>query len=144
MHLHNTNNTPHPRREDITVQALTPRPERLRQTTSHTDEIGNDLQVSKPRKSVRRPDPSQPAEGPQKLGSQGETELFLRNVIEARRAGQLEYPARDQLIPTAPEVFVVRWVNYQHRYGFGFQLSNSVFGVICNDNTTVVLSPNGE
>ncbi|KAG0046849.1 Cell cycle serine/threonine-protein kinase cdc5/MSD2, partial [Linnemannia elongata] len=144
MHLHNINNNPHPRREDITVQALTPRPERLRQTTSHTDEISDDLQVSKQRKSVRRPDPGRPAEGHQKLGSQGETELFLRSVIEARRAGQLEYPARDQLIPTAPEVFVVRWVNYQHRYGFGFQLSNSVFGVICNDNTTVVLSPNGD
>ncbi|KAK3809722.1 MAG: hypothetical protein JOS17DRAFT_764957 [Linnemannia elongata] len=116
----------------------------MRQSTSHTDETSNDLQVSKSRKSVRRPDPSQAAEGPQKLGSQGETELFLRSVIEARRTGQLEYPARDQLIPSAPEVFVVRWVNYQHRYGFGFQLSNSVFGVICNDNTTVVLSPNGD
>ncbi|KAF9131980.1 Cell cycle serine/threonine-protein kinase cdc5/MSD2 [Mortierella sp. GBA39] len=144
MHLHNTNNTPHPLREDTTVQAPTPRQERLRQTTSHTDEISNDLRVSKNKKSVRRPDLSQSAEGPKKLGSQGETELFLRGAIEARRAGQLEYPARDQLIPTAPEVFVVRWVNYQHRYGFGFQLSNSVFGVICNDNTTVVLSPNGD
>ncbi|KAG0314328.1 Cell cycle serine/threonine-protein kinase cdc5/MSD2 [Linnemannia gamsii] len=144
MHLHNTNNTPHPLREDMTVQALTSKPERLRQVSSYTDNISNELQLSRQIKNARRLDPSQPAEGTQKLGSQGETELYLRSLIEARRAGQLEYPSRDQLVPTAPEVFVVRWVNYQHRYGFGFQLSNSVFGVICNDNVTVVLSPNGD
>ncbi|KAF9126078.1 Cell cycle serine/threonine-protein kinase cdc5/MSD2 [Mortierella sp. 14UC] len=131
-------------REDTTVQAHRTRTERLRQSSSYTEDFSGDRQQSRQRKSSNRHGPRRPTDGPRKLGSQGETELYLRTQIEARRTGRLEYPARDLFVPTVPEVFVVRWVNYQHRYGFGFQLSNSVFGVIFNDNTTVVMSPNGE
>ncbi|KAF9900558.1 Cell cycle serine/threonine-protein kinase cdc5/MSD2 [Linnemannia zychae] len=131
-------------REDITVQAHRTKPERLRRSSSYAEEFGSDRQQSRQRKSSSRHGLRQSSDGPRKLGSQGEAELYIRTQIEARRTGQLEYPARDLFVPTVPEVFVVRWVNYQHRYGFGFQLSNSVFGVIFNDNTTVIMSPSGE
>ncbi|KAG0274271.1 Cell cycle serine/threonine-protein kinase cdc5/MSD2 [Linnemannia exigua] len=147
MHLPNNNNNnnialqPH---EDTTVLAHSARTERLRQSSSYTDDFSSDIQQTKLRHSSSRLGSRHSSRGPRKLGSQGETELYLRTQIEARRTGQLEYPARDLFVPTAPEVFVVRWVNYKHRYGFGFQLSNSVVGVIFNDNTTAVLAPAGE
>ncbi|KAK3829646.1 MAG: hypothetical protein J3R72DRAFT_456905 [Linnemannia gamsii] len=144
MHLHNGSNLALQPREDTTVLARSTRTERLRQSSSYTDDFSGDVQLTKQRRSSSRPGSRHPSRGPRKLGSQAETELHLRTQIEARRTGRLEYPARDLLVPTAPEVFVVRWVNYKHRYGFGFQLSNSVVGVIFNDNTTAVLAPAGE
>jgi hypothetical protein len=81
---------------------------------------------------------------PQKLGSMGEAEYYLRMLVETRRTGRLEYPAGDDLAPKAPEVFVVGLLYAQTSFGFGFMLPNGVAGVTCNDNVTVVLSLNGE
>ncbi|KAF9131843.1 Serine/threonine-protein kinase plk1 [Linnemannia schmuckeri] len=92
---------------------------------------------------VRRSNAKKPMAVPRKLGIQEETELYLRTLIENRRAGRLENPTGDDLAPIAPEVFVNGWIYAHSKYGLGFRLSNGVHGVACNDNMTVVMSPNG-
>ncbi|KAG0199836.1 Cell cycle serine/threonine-protein kinase cdc5/MSD2, partial [Mortierella sp. NVP41] len=131
--------------EDATVQSNEIRVERVHRPAAYRNNFNNkDLQQPKQRQRSGRMESEQPPEVHRKLGSQEEVELTLRTLIADRREGRLGYPFEDAFTSEAPEVFVIRWVNYQHRYGFGFQLTNSVFGVICNDNYTVVLSPNGE
>ncbi|KAF9922348.1 Cell cycle serine/threonine-protein kinase cdc5/MSD2 [Linnemannia zychae] len=140
----NTNSSPHPLREDFTPQASVSRQDNLRQLTQYMGGEDIDAQLLTQELGQGQLVRVHSTKQVQKLGSQGETELYIRTMIEERKAGRLEYPFKDLPVQKAPEVFVVRWVNYTQRYGFGFQLSNSVFGVICNDNTTVVLSPNGD
>lgn len=41
-----------------------------------------------------------------------------------------------------PDIWVTKWLDYSSRYGIGYLLSNSVVGIIFNDNTRAVLSPN--
>ncbi|VDH94478.1 polo-like kinase 2 [Mytilus galloprovincialis] len=40
-------------------------------------------------------------------------------------------------------VWVTKWVDYSNKYGFGFQLSNDVMGVLFNDTSRIVMSPDG-
>lgn len=40
-------------------------------------------------------------------------------------------------------VWVTKWVDYSNKYGFGFQLSNDVIGVLFNDTSRIVMSPDG-
>ncbi|ESP01233.1 hypothetical protein LOTGIDRAFT_112005, partial [Lottia gigantea] len=40
-------------------------------------------------------------------------------------------------------VWVTKWVDYSNKYGFGFQLSNNSMGVLFNDTSRVLLSPDG-
>ncbi|KAG0283044.1 Cell cycle serine/threonine-protein kinase cdc5/MSD2 [Linnemannia gamsii] len=103
-----------------------------------------DLSLSSKSNRVGRTKAKKPVDVPQKLGSMAETEQYLRTLVETRRAGRLEYSAGDNLVPTAPEVYIVERYFAQTSWGFGFRLSNGVFGVTCNDNVTVILSPNGE
>ncbi|XP_025890741.1 serine/threonine-protein kinase PLK3 isoform X1 [Nothoprocta perdicaria] len=39
-------------------------------------------------------------------------------------------------------VWVSKWVDYSNKYGFGYQLSNRSIGVLFNDGTHMMLSPN--
>ena len=41
-----------------------------------------------------------------------------------------------------PDIWVTKWLDYSTRYGIGYLLSNSAVGVIFNDGTRIVLSPN--
>ncbi|KAJ8305645.1 hypothetical protein KUTeg_016190 [Tegillarca granosa] len=38
-------------------------------------------------------------------------------------------------------VWVTKWVDYSNKYGFGFQLSNDIIGVLFNDTSRIILSP---
>lgn len=39
-------------------------------------------------------------------------------------------------------VWVSKWVDYSNKYGFGYQLSNHSIGVLFNNGTHMMLSPN--
>ncbi|XP_033737469.1 serine/threonine-protein kinase PLK1-like [Pecten maximus] len=39
--------------------------------------------------------------------------------------------------------WVTKWVDYSNKYGFGFQLSNDAIGVLFNDTSRIVMSPDG-
>lgn len=41
-----------------------------------------------------------------------------------------------------PDMWVSKWLDYSSRYGVGYLLSNKSVGVIFNDSTRIVLSPN--
>ncbi|XP_045160378.2 serine/threonine-protein kinase PLK1-like isoform X2 [Mercenaria mercenaria] len=40
-------------------------------------------------------------------------------------------------------LWVSKWVDYSNKYGFGFQLSNDSIGVLFNDTSKIILSPDG-
>ncbi|KAK6172024.1 hypothetical protein SNE40_018426 [Patella caerulea] len=40
-------------------------------------------------------------------------------------------------------VWVTKWVDYSNKYGFGFQLSSGSMGVLFNDTSRILLSPDG-
>jgi len=40
-------------------------------------------------------------------------------------------------------VFVKKWVDYSTKYGLGYYLSNHATGVCFNDETKLILDPNG-
>ena len=40
-------------------------------------------------------------------------------------------------------VWVTKWVDYSNKYGFGFMLSNDAMGVLFNDTSRILLSPEG-
>lgn len=40
-------------------------------------------------------------------------------------------------------VWVTKWVDYSNKYGFGFQLSNDALGVLFNDTSRILMSPDG-
>ncbi|KAL3869232.1 hypothetical protein ACJMK2_041940 [Sinanodonta woodiana] len=39
--------------------------------------------------------------------------------------------------------WVTKWVDYSNKYGFGFQLANDSIGVLFNDTSRILLSPDG-
>ncbi|SCV67638.1 BQ2448_5249 [Microbotryum intermedium] len=43
--------------------------------------------------------------------------------------------------PTAPKVFITSWVDYTHKYGTAYSLTDGTAGLYFNDSTTMVLSP---
>ncbi|KAF9173650.1 Cell cycle serine/threonine-protein kinase cdc5/MSD2 [Mortierella sp. AD010] len=71
-----------------------------------------------------------------------EVEKYLRNMIRVRKEGILMAPTMESTPPKPPKVFLTRWINYE-RYGVGWYLTNGVIGVMCNDKTTLAMSPNG-
>ncbi|SCZ93449.1 BZ3500_MvSof-1268-A1-R1_Chr6-3g08667 [Microbotryum saponariae] len=42
---------------------------------------------------------------------------------------------------TAPKVFITSWVDYTHKYGTAYSLTDGTAGLYFNDSTTMVLSP---
>ncbi|KAF9429367.1 Cell cycle serine/threonine-protein kinase cdc5/MSD2 [Entomortierella beljakovae] len=71
-----------------------------------------------------------------------EVEKHLRSMIRARREGVLPLTSLAAPPPRPPSVFLTRWINYE-RYGVGWHLTNGVNGVMCNDKSTIIMSPNG-
>lgn len=60
----------------------------------------------------------------------------------------LEHMPKDRLHNPEPEMdttilWVSKWVDYSNKYGFGFQLSNDSIGVLFNDTSKIILSPDG-
>ena len=46
-------------------------------------------------------------------------------------------------VPHVHVLWIVKWVDYSNKYGFGFQLSNRAVGVLFNDTTRIALSTDG-
>jgi polo-like kinase 1 len=46
-------------------------------------------------------------------------------------------------VPSQPEVWVKKWVDYSSKYGLGYLLSNGCTGVYFNDSSKVLLGANG-
>jgi len=38
-------------------------------------------------------------------------------------------------------LYISKWVDYSNKYGFGFQLSDNSVGIMFNDHTRMMLSP---
>lgn len=53
----------------------------------------------------------------------------------------LEMNESAPFIINSPIQFVVKWIDYSNKYGFGFQLSDRSVGVLFNDYTKIGLSP---
>ncbi|KAG9289776.1 hypothetical protein G9A89_015356 [Geosiphon pyriformis] len=43
--------------------------------------------------------------------------------------------------PTSPPVFISKWMDYSHKFGLGYELTDGSIGLHLNDNTTLILSP---
>ncbi|ODN00636.1 Serine/threonine-protein kinase PLK1 [Orchesella cincta] len=43
----------------------------------------------------------------------------------------------------SPMLFIIKWVDYSDKYGFGYQLSDDSIGVTFNDQTKMILHPDG-
>lgn len=54
--------------------------------------------------------------------------------------GIVDIPA----LPSAPEVFIVSWLDYCNKYGMGYALTDGSVGVHFNDSTSLVLAPDKE
>ncbi|KAH9524170.1 Serine/threonine-protein kinase plk1 [Bulinus truncatus] len=39
--------------------------------------------------------------------------------------------------------WVIKWVDYSNKYGFGFQLSSEALGVLFNDTSRIIMAPDG-
>ncbi|KDQ07292.1 hypothetical protein BOTBODRAFT_149264 [Botryobasidium botryosum FD-172 SS1] len=66
--------------------------------------------------------------------------LTLAKAFDAKDQGKLfRDPALDANL-VAPSVFIVSWVDYCHKYGMGYALTDGSVGVHFNDSTSLVLS----
>ncbi|KAF9926529.1 Cell cycle serine/threonine-protein kinase cdc5/MSD2 [Modicella reniformis] len=94
-------------------------------------------------KKVTVLDPANPEMYLRRVGACEAVEKYLLNIIRSRQDGIWVSPDMEEVSPEHPNVFVARWIDYE-RYGYGWQLSNGVVGVLYNDRTSLALSPNGE
>lgn len=54
-----------------------------------------------------------------------------------------KYGVNESEFPQSPPpVYVISWVDYSNRYGFAYQFSNGSIGVLFNDESVCILSPN--
>jgi cell cycle serine/threonine-protein kinase CDC5/MSD2 len=68
--------------------------------------------------------------------------LTLSSAFAARAAGKpFGDPNEDARLPDE-RVFIVSWVDFCHKYGMGYGLTDGSVGVHFNDTETLVLSPN--
>lgn len=64
----------------------------------------------------------------------------LHNALTIESTEELEaLPNPSPLI--APKVFITSWVDYTHKYGTAYSLTDGSAGLYFNDSTTMVLSP---
>ncbi|GAA5968768.1 hypothetical protein JCM11641_000725 [Rhodosporidiobolus odoratus] len=74
--------------------------------------------------------------------------LFLscQSPSDLARATALLPSSTQSLVdtPQAPKVFLTSWVDYTHKYGTAYSLTDGTAGVYFNDSTTMVLSPGKE
>ena len=65
----------------------------------------------------------------------------LTLAFEALSMGKLfRDPQQDRALPEA-RVFIVSWVDFSHKYGMGYALTDGSVGVRYNDSTSIVVSP---
>lgn len=65
----------------------------------------------------------------------------LTLAFEALSLGKLfRDPQQDRTLPEA-KVFIVSWVDFSHKYGMGYALTDGSVGVRYNDSTSIVVSP---
>ena len=65
----------------------------------------------------------------------------LTLAFEALSVGKLfRDPQQDRSLPEA-KVFIVSWVDFSHKYGMGYALTDGSVGVRYNDSTSIVVSP---
>ena len=65
----------------------------------------------------------------------------LTLAFEALSMGKLfRDPQQDRAIPEA-KVFIVSWVDFSHKYGMGYALTDGSVGVRYNDSTSIIVSP---
>ena len=65
----------------------------------------------------------------------------LTLAFEALSMGQLfRDPQQDRTLPEA-KVFIVSWVDFSHKYGMGYALTDGSVGVRYNDSTSIIVSP---
>ena len=62
-------------------------------------------------------------------------------AFEALSMGKLfRDPQQDRALPEA-KVFIVSWVDFSHKYGMGYALTDGSVGVRYNDSTSIIVSP---
>ncbi|KZO95394.1 kinase-like protein [Calocera viscosa TUFC12733] len=72
------------------------------------------------------------------------TARTLNDAFAAREQGRLwRDPALDARLP-GKVVFVQSWVDYTHKYGMGYALTDGTTGVYFNDSSSMVLAPDNE
>ena len=65
----------------------------------------------------------------------------LTLAFEALSVGKLfRDPQQDRSLPEA-KVFIVSWVDFSHKYGMGYALTDGSVGVRYNDSTSIIVSP---
>jgi serine/threonine protein kinase len=80
------------------------------------------------------------------------TEIKALPVGSAIRLYQMLRTCLDQMpadsnptpVQASKPLWVTKWVDYSNKYGFGFQLSDKSVGVLFNDTTRMLLSPDGK
>lgn len=60
-----------------------------------------------------------------------------RTIVPGNRTLILEEPAS----VIAPKVFITAWIDYTHKYGTAYQLTDGSAGVHFNDSTSMVMAP---
>lgn len=65
---------------------------------------------------------------------------FWAKFIHDQAVSQRKEPPN--LIHMHQHIFTLSWIDFSNRYGFAYQLSNGCVGVLFNDMSIVVLSPN--
>ena len=54
-----------------------------------------------------------------------------------------EYLCTPKYKPSSSELlWVIKWVDYSNKYGFGYQLSDKSVGVMFNDKSRICFTPN--
>ncbi|KZT62577.1 kinase-like protein [Calocera cornea HHB12733] len=72
------------------------------------------------------------------------TARTLNEAFEAKAHGRVwREPAVDAKLP-GKVVFVQSWVDYSHKYGMGYALTDGTTGVYFNDSSSLVLAPDNE
>ena len=65
----------------------------------------------------------------------------LTLAFDALSVGKLfRDPQQDRALPEA-KVFIVSWVDFSHKYGMGYALTDGSVGVRYNDSTSIIVSP---
>lgn len=64
----------------------------------------------------------------------------LHNALSITTTTELD-ALPNPIDPAAPKVFLTSWVDYTHKYGTAFSLTDGTAGLYFNDSTTMVLSP---
>jgi serine/threonine protein kinase len=65
--------------------------------------------------------------------------LLATKLLEAATGtGTARASARSSMEDDGKLLYISKWVDYSHRYGLGYQLSNGSTGVFFNDGTTVI------